>query len=147
MRIAEQQAGQPLGVDLPAEVVARAILHAATHPQRDISVGGASKLFNIAEKYAPRLTDKYMEKTMFAQQQKRNRPRDRRPDGLYRPGEGLMQDGDYQGHVMRTSAYTAASLHPFTTLALLGLAGVAAAAAFLAATDRGEQMRDEYLNV
>ena len=128
------------------ETVARSILHAATHVVRDIMVGSAAKTFSVAEKYMPRVTDRYMEKTMFTQQQKKSRPRQRRPDALYRAGEGLMQDGDYEGHVMRTSAYTAASLHPLATVAILGLAGVAAAAALLG-IDRGRQARNQYLNV
>jgi hypothetical protein len=45
---------------------------------RDIMVGAAAKTFNVAEKFLPRTADRYMEKTMFAQQQKRNRPRLRR---------------------------------------------------------------------
>jgi short-subunit dehydrogenase len=114
------------------EVVARAILHAATHPQRDISVGGASKLFNIAEKYAPRLTDKYMEKTMFAQQRKNVGHGGARVGhtgrGLHEPGRGLAQRGDYPGHVAKTSLYTQASTHPWITGAILGAAGVAVAA-------------------
>jgi short-subunit dehydrogenase len=126
--------------------VARSILHAATHVVRDIMVGGAAKTFNVGEKYMPRLTDRYMEKTMFSQQQK-PRPRERRPDALYRAGEGLMEDGNYEGHVMRTSAYTSASLHPIATIALLGLAGVAAAAALLMTTEAGREMSEDYLNV
>ena len=113
------------------DTVARAILHAAVHPERDIFVGAAGKVFSVMEKLAPRLTDLYMEKVMFRQQQsdrpsKRNGHGDR---GLHSAGRGLSERGHYDGHVAETSVYTQASLHPWvTTAALLGAAGIAVAA-------------------
>lgn len=77
------------------ETVARAILHAAQTPERDIFVGSAGKMFSVMEKYAPRLTDKVMEKTLFRQQHG-NRPSPGRDDaGLHRPGAGLRERGGY----------------------------------------------------
>ena len=142
----ESEPDFPPPVYAPA-TVARSILHAATHPVRDIMVGGAAKTFNVAEKYMPRLTDRYLERAMFQQQKKNGRSRERRPDALYRAGEGLMEDGDYEGHVNKHSAYTAASLHPLATLAILGLAGIVTAAALFATTERGRALREEYLEV
>ena len=114
------------------DTVARAILHAATHVQRDIFVGASGKLFSVMEKLAPRLTDLYMEKVMFRQQQT-NRPSHRNGNndkGLHTAGRGMSERGGYDGHVAETSVYTQASLHPWLTAAVLGAAGVALAAVF-----------------
>jgi NAD(P)-dependent dehydrogenase (short-subunit alcohol dehydrogenase family) len=110
------------------ETVARAILYAAEHAERDIFVGSAGKMFSVMEKIAPRVTDYVMEKTLFRGQQKYG-PRYRNPEenALHQAGGRLEQRGDYQGHVNRTSWYTQASLHPFLTGALLTAAGVAVA--------------------
>ena len=109
------------------ETVANAILHAAVKPQRDIFVGAGGKIFSLMEKYAPRLTDRYMEKTMF-RQQKSGRPARPREDGLHSFGRGLMERGGYEGHVMESSLYTKASLHPWMTGLIIGATGAAVAA-------------------
>src|SRR5207249_4539187 len=110
------------------DTVARAILYAAAHPERDIIIGSAGKMFSVAEKIAPRLTDVVMEKTMFrAQQQRGQRRHTRDDDALHTAGGHLEERGGYEGHVNRTSWYTQASLHPFVTAALLTAAGVAVA--------------------
>lgn len=110
------------------ETVASAILHAAAHPERDIFVGGGGKMFSVMEKYAPRLTDRYMERALFKQQRKGGPPRRDRAGALYTAGETLQQSGGYEGHVMQSSAYTKASLHPWITGAIMGATGVAVAA-------------------
>ena len=109
------------------ETVAHAILHAAQTPRRDIFVGAGGKIFSLMEKYAPRLTDRYMEQALF-RQQKSGRPATRREDGLHSFGRGLMERGGYEGRVMESSLYTQASLHPWMTGLLIGAAGAAVAA-------------------
>ncbi|WP_432378087.1 SDR family oxidoreductase [Duganella sp. P38] len=57
--------------ELPAplyapEVVADAILYAAEHPQRDIFVGGASKLVSLEARTMPGLLDRFMNLIMFS---------------------------------------------------------------------------------
>ena len=52
-------------------------------------------------KYAPRLTDRLMERTMFRQQQQDAPPRG--GDALHAPAFGLRERGDYPGHVMESS--------------------------------------------
>jgi short-subunit dehydrogenase len=111
------------------DTVARAILHAATHAPRDIYVGAAGKLYSVLEKIAPRLTDLYMEKALFRQQQT-NRPSHRNGNGLHTAGRGLSERGRYDGRVAETSVYTQATLHPWLTAAILGAAGIALAAVF-----------------
>jgi hypothetical protein len=70
------------------------------------------------------VTDKYMEAVMF-EQQKRDEPARPRVDSLHRPGggAGLRERGDQPGHVMGSSFYTRASLHPVVTGVVLGVAG------------------------
>ncbi|MDB5301606.1 MAG: family NAD(P)-dependent oxidoreductase, partial [Phycisphaerales bacterium] len=47
---------------------------------------------------------------------------------LYQPAHDEPRErGDYPGHVMERSLYTAASLHPWVTGMLLGAAGLAIA--------------------
>jgi hypothetical protein len=87
-------------------------------------------------RFAPRLADKIMERTMIKQQQS-NRPAGaRQENGLYSSSGELKERGDYVGHVAESSLYTRASLHPLLTgSALLG-AGLAVAA-FLRAKRAG----------
>jgi len=107
------------------EVVARAILHCAEHPVRDLFAGGGGKAISLMGKYAPRLTDKLMEWTTF-DLQRRDRPeRDREHNSLYKPANGLRERGGYDGHVAESSLYTAASLHPVITGAAALGAGLA----------------------
>ena len=125
------------------ETVARAILHAATHVERDIFVGAAGKVFSVREKLAPRLTDLYMEKMLFKQQQTNRLTHRNGHGGLHTAGSAaLAERGKYEGHVSETSVYTQASLHPWLTTAVLGAAGVAVAALLAAAgTGRGKSRR------
>ena len=75
---------------------------------------------------------------MFGQQQS-DRPNQGR-DTLYTPSEpaGLVR-GNYQGHVMKSSAYTKASLNPGkTALAALGVGlAVAAGLRYLKGAENG----------
>jgi len=111
------------------EVVARAVLHAAEHPQRTVLVGGSGAAFAAAERFAPRVTDKYMERTMFEQQQK-----DRPPssgDALFEPP---AREGEIRGHnregIHERSAYTWAEQRGMSMP--LAMAAAAAVGGFLA---------------
>jgi len=101
------------------EVVAKAILHCAEKPERNVPVGGSGKVFSTSEKFAPRLFDRMKEATSF-HGQLTDRPA-RSGDTLFhpRPDDGRVRGG-HPGHVMKTSAYTEARLH--RGRALLGLA-------------------------
>jgi short-subunit dehydrogenase len=121
------------------ETVAEAILYAATHPIRDVFIGAAGKAFSVMEKYAPRLTDRYMESTIFEQQNSDRPPMRDREGSLHRPRGGLRERGGYQGHVMESSVYTKASLHPWIAGAILGVVGFVVAT-LLAIPDRRSAM-------
>ena len=121
------------------DVVADAILQCATHPVRDIFVGGGGKSMAAMGYHAPRLTDKYMERTAF-QQQRSDIPLDGRPDNLFAPvdDDGGERGRNWKGHVMESSMYTRAALNPgITAIAFAG-----AALAFLAASRSIRQARE-----
>jgi len=121
------------------DVVAGAILECATHPVRDIFVGGGGKSMAAMGYHAPRLTDKYMEATAFRQQQS-DVPLDGRPDNLYAPldDDGGERGRNWKGHVMESSMYTRAALNPVLT----AVAFAGAALAFLAASRAIRQARE-----
>lgn len=111
-------------------VVARAILRCAERPEREVTVGGGGRFLTALETVAPRLADRYLEGPILRQQKKDEPASPRRRDTLHRPHRQAPEErGDYEGHVMRTSAYTTSVLHPVQTalgVALLG-AGIAMA--------------------
>ena len=101
------------------EVVAEAILYAAETPVRDLFAGGGGKVTSAMGQYAPRLTDKVM-KGGFADQQKSDRPAERRHDGLHEPSPITFRErGNYEGHVAESSVYTKATMRPIVTSALI----------------------------
>jgi len=108
------------------DVVARAILNCAQRPTRDLAVGGAARMFEAWEHTSPRTLDRYMEATMFEQQQK-DYAADGTGENLYEPGamRTYRERGNHEGHVMRTSAYTQAAMHPVVTIAATAAAVVA----------------------
>ncbi len=120
------------------EVVANAILRAAEHPVRDITIGGGGRLITALGTALPRLTDFYMERAMF-DSQRTDTPSEDRPGNLYvhSPEEG-RERGGYSGRVMQSSAYTRAALSPGKALlaAGLGLAVFAGIRSLAAARDR-----------
>ena len=107
------------------EEVANAILHAAVHPQRDIVVGGAGKLFMSVKQFAPGAFD-LLAPAIIAFQKRADRPR--RPAGALHnpePGDTGHIRGDQPGYVMRTSIYTCASLNPLSVAAAMMGVGLA----------------------
>jgi NAD(P)-dependent dehydrogenase (short-subunit alcohol dehydrogenase family) len=107
------------------EVVAEAILSSAEYPERDVLVGGGAKLFDTIERFAPRLGDRFKQATIKGQQT--DRP-DQGDDALHAPRAGDARvRGNYEGHVMQSSAYTKVALNPGKALLSLAIAGAAVA--------------------
>jgi NAD(P)-dependent dehydrogenase (short-subunit alcohol dehydrogenase family) len=103
------------------EVVANAILRAAEHPVRDITIGGGGRFLTALGTAMPRLTDIYMERAMFSSQRS-DVPSADREGNLYAPtAQGLRERGGYRGHVMRSSMYTRAALSPGKALLAAGV--------------------------
>src|SRR5206468_2859893 len=91
------------------EEVARAILHAAVHPRREIYVGGAASVLSTLHTLAPAAYD-LLAPAISALERKREKPRDRQ-GALHGPKNDGQVRGDYPGPVFR-SAYTRAGLNP-----------------------------------
>jgi short-subunit dehydrogenase len=98
---------KPLPPVYEARAVAEAILFAAEHPRREITVGGAGKLLDLLERASPQAADSYMlrrSKAFKGQQTKR--PDDRR-DNLFQPIEGIARvTGEFGSKSKSVSAYT-----------------------------------------
>jgi short-subunit dehydrogenase len=119
------------------EVVARTILHCAEHPKRDVYVGGGAKLIALAGRYAPRLTDKFMQRGMVSAQQKMDRRAPKRDaHNLDHPIDDLQERGDFEGHVFESSLYSQATLHPMVTMLTLLGAGLTIGAMWKLASSR-----------
>jgi NAD(P)-dependent dehydrogenase (short-subunit alcohol dehydrogenase family) len=119
---------QPIPPVYTPEVAAHAIIEAAQRPMRDVIPGGMGKVVGLSEKLSPRLTDKYMERTMFDSQKTDIRATADRPSNLYEPVEhdGGAR-GNFRGRARKWSAYTQAALHPrITTGIVAGLGALAA---------------------
>jgi hypothetical protein len=107
------------------EIVARTILYAAQHPKRDVFVGGASKAISSGAFAMPRVLDKFMNASMFDQQQSNVPSSPHRRDALHQPdprNELRQRQGmDDEHHVAESSAYTAVALRSEKIMpALLG---------------------------
>ena len=107
------------------EVVAEAILHAAEHPVREVTVGGSGRLVEALDHWLPGTMDWIMARLLPRMQQSRVPAGEDGPAGLYAAaGEARERSGDAR-LVFERSAYTAATRHP---AAMLGMAVIAAGA-------------------
>lgn len=119
------------------DIVAKAILHAAANPQRDVFVGGASRAMSTFARQAPSLFDRVMSAIGISAQRTDGAPT--RTDGLASAAGGLRERSPRPRHVLESSVYTAASQHRARTLSVaLGLGAVWLLAA---ATKRGRAAR------
>src|SRR5919197_1298384 len=75
---------QPVPPIFEPEVAARAILHMAKHPRRELIVGWSTMLAVWGQKVAPGLMDRYLGRTGYGAQQS-GEPRPPRPDNLDAP--------------------------------------------------------------
>lgn len=119
------------------EVVANAILRAAEHPVRDITIGGGGRLITALGTALPRLTDFYMERAMFESQRSDIPSREQAGNLYVHSSQEGKERGGYRGHVMESSVYTRAALSPGKALlaAGLGLAVFAGLRSFARSTD------------
>lgn len=107
-------------------LVARAILHACTHPVRDLTVGGGGAAIAAMGKLAPALTDRLMQAFAPAMQESPQPGRAARRDNLYEPREDLAETSSLAGPpARRTSLLLEAQINPLP-FAVAGVAGVAA---------------------
>jgi hypothetical protein len=109
------------------EVVAETILRCAERPVRDVIVGGAGRVQVAMSRLAPRLTDLFMERAMFAPQKTHDRTQPR-VGNLDHPQRDGRASGVQPGYTMKSSAYTRVALSPVTRILPFVAAGIAFAA-------------------
>jgi short-subunit dehydrogenase len=124
------------------ELVAEAILFCAQNVVRDFTVGEGGKMISLMGNLAPRLTDKAMEWSAAATQQKASPDMGNRPDSLYETHSDLRERGNYDGIVFEESLYQRAKLNPLLTSAIL-IGGAAALVAVVAGKSNRERNGDE----
>ena len=109
---------QPIAPVYAPEIVADVILRCAEKPTREMIAGGAAELMNLA-RLAPRVADRYMEKTLFKQQRSSQAASPDRPANLYRPvpHDGGERGRNWKGRTKETSALTWAEMRPAATIA------------------------------
>ncbi|WP_424952543.1 SDR family oxidoreductase [Deinococcus sp.] len=105
--------------------VARAILHAAATPTREVYVGSGGRGIALLGQRAPRLTDRLMERMVIPGTLSGKPPLSRENNALDKPSERLSERGNYPGMVRKISVYTEAKLHPGLTLAVCLGSGLA----------------------
>ena len=106
------------------DVVARAILECAVHPQRDVYVGASSRLFDVLDTFFPAMVDKMMEGLMYKQQSAGTRlPHTEEQEALdHHPAREGQVLGANRGFMHRTSLYTSLAQRPLRALAFFGAA-------------------------
>jgi NAD(P)-dependent dehydrogenase (short-subunit alcohol dehydrogenase family) len=119
------------------EVVAEAILHAAEHPVRELTVGGAGRMLEALDRWLPGVSDLVMSRVLPAQQQTGEPAGERSPPaGLHAPAGAARERNGQDVHVFERSAYTWAARHPGATVGAAALAGAALAMLARAASRR-----------
>ena len=121
------------------QLVADAVLYAAQHPVREITVGGAGKLMMLLAHVAPGFADRLYATVFPPLATHAGEPPQDGP-GLHRPGDAGRIRGGHR-FVRRTSLYTAAQTHPKLTMGLGLAVGVAAAAVAAGALRRNGRGR------
>ncbi|MDB5747778.1 MAG: short-chain dehydrogenase [Massilia sp.] len=109
----EKEPALPPPVYAP-EIVARAILHCAQHPKRDVFVGGASKMISSSNATMPRMLDHFMNASMYRLQKSKADKMPGRRDALHAPDPTQTlreRQGMTERSVRETSVYTAVSLN------------------------------------
>lgn len=134
----EEQPRLPSPVCVPDEV-ALAILTAATRPIRDVYVGSIGPVLSTAQKFFPRLTDRYIEATMFKSQRRVGEPAQAPEGSLEQPGHGLEERNQHPGHVMKKSIYTRVKLQPWMRGAGYVATGVLASGLILTKRRRSQE--------
>jgi short-subunit dehydrogenase len=110
-------------------LVAKAIVFAAEHHRREITIGFGGWVIGAMGKVAPRFVDKAMEWTGYGSQTTDHPERPGMRDNLYQAREDGDMYSSLPGEPRKTSLLLEAQLHPFVTAAVL--AGVAAGIAAL----------------
>lgn len=93
------------------QVVAKAILHAAEHPVRDLYAGGGAKLLALSGYSMPRLVDWGMRLAIFRLQKTRKPPHPESRHNLHGSAADMKERSPMNVHVFERSLYTDAVIH------------------------------------
>ncbi len=109
------------------DIAATAICEAAQTGKRDIYIGGSSKLASMLNHVVPGLLDYVIMGQTKDMVRGEKTPHLKRNEGLLsKPAREGKVRGGHKGHVMSTSVWTSASLHPVVTgAAILGAGALA----------------------
>jgi len=105
------------------DIVAEVILHCATNAVREMFAGGPAKIHSLEEKFMPRLTDRFMEHSLF-EKQKSGKPASHAEEALYGPSTGLRERSGTRNDVKETSVYSTSTRHPWATGLVVAAAGI-----------------------
>jgi NAD(P)-dependent dehydrogenase (short-subunit alcohol dehydrogenase family) len=105
------------------DIVARAVLHAAAHPVRELTVGGSGRLLEVLDHWFPALADTVMGAMVPGLEHGARLSGPRPPPGLYAPAGGARERSGVHTLVREHSLYTTAAMHPVACLALAGILG------------------------
>ena len=123
-------------------LVAKAMVFAAAHPKRELTVGLGGWIIGAMGTVAPRLTDYAMELTGYATQTTDQPERRQRRDNLYRPREDGDEYSTLAGEPRKTSLFLTAQMYPMTTALVLAGLGFAMAQFFMPRSrDKGARRR------
>jgi short-subunit dehydrogenase len=112
-----------------ASLAAQAILYAAEHRVRELTVGGGGELVALLSAIAPILVEPLLAFAAPALSRDTSGRRRALTDNLYAPDQDL-RERSFQRAVRESSLYASAQMAPKTTLTLAVLAGLAASLAF-----------------
>jgi short-subunit dehydrogenase len=112
-------------------LVAKAIVFAAGHHRREITIGFGGWVIGAMGKVAPNLVDKAMEWTGYGSQTTDHPERPGMRDNLYRSREDGDMYSSLPGEPRKTSLLLEAQIHPFVTAAVLATVAAGFAALFL----------------
>lgn len=113
-------------------LVAKAIVFAAEHQRRELTIGFGGWVIGAMGKVAPRLTDKAMELVGYGAQTTDQPERPQMRDNLYRSRKDGDMYSSLPGEPRKTSLLLEAQLHPLATAAVLAGIGAAIAGLILA---------------
>lgn len=121
------------------EDVARAILHAAGHPVRDLFVGSAARITSVLGAVAPGLMDKLSARALVDAQYDPERPATPSDNLYHGRSEGEVR-GDHGDANIRGSLSTRATTSGFArTVTIAGLAAVGAGLLFRSRDEEGQE--------
>jgi short-subunit dehydrogenase len=96
---------KPLPPVYDPSLAAEAIVHAAEHPERNVYVGGASKMFSMMERLSPALTDRFLLFNDWVFESQQGRMPNTGRDTLDAPTQERGQVRGNFGYLMKSSMY------------------------------------------